>query len=206
MPRVEESLFIDHIYEEDRLKKLRGKHVLILIAGVVLVASVAAVGLWEYHEQPQFCGTFCHIMEPYVESWTDSHLLANAHAETGVTCLDCHEPTLEQQLDELIVYVKNDYKEPLKQREFDNEWCLRCHEHGSYEDIIERTKDYSVNGQQVNPHDPPMDMLANVGQEHFDCYSCHEMHGESATINFCFGCHMSSTFQSCTADGCHEAR
>jgi len=42
--------------------------VIAVLLGVVVLGGVGAVGFWQYHEQPQFCGT-CHIMYPYVESW-----------------------------------------------------------------------------------------------------------------------------------------
>jgi CheY-like chemotaxis protein len=42
---------------------------------------------------------------------------------------------------------------PLQDREFPKEWCFRCHEHGSYEQLIELTKDYTVDGNKIN-HTP----------------------------------------------------
>jgi len=40
----------------------------VLLGVVVVIGGVGAVGLWKYHEEPQFCG-ICHIMERYLESW-----------------------------------------------------------------------------------------------------------------------------------------
>ena len=69
----------------------------VLIAGIAAVVIViAGVALWNYHEQPQFCA-ICHIMQPYLESWESPPLLAQAHAEENITCLECHEPTIQQQ-------------------------------------------------------------------------------------------------------------
>jgi len=42
--------------------------VIAALSGVVVVGGVGAIGLWRYHELPQFCAT-CHIMDPYLESW-----------------------------------------------------------------------------------------------------------------------------------------
>jgi len=41
--------------------------VIAVLPGVVVIGGVGVIGLWRYHEQPQFCAT-CHIMEPYLES------------------------------------------------------------------------------------------------------------------------------------------
>ncbi len=146
--------------------KKRRTRIMVALASVVVIIVIAGVGLWQYHEQPQFCGNTCHIMKPYLESWQSSTFSAHAHAEKGVTCLDCHEPTLEQQTEELIRYVKGDYKNPLRQRKFKKEWCLRCHDHGSYPEIIERTKN-----MEPNPHN------SHYGE--LDCRVCHRMHQSS---------------------------
>ena len=138
-----------------------------------MVIIIAGVGFWNYHEQPRFYAT-CHIMQPYLESWESFPFLAHAHAEENVTCLECHEPTIQQQVDELIKFVTKDYENPLKERKFDQEWCLRCHEHGSYEELIERTKDLTR-----NPHD------SHYGE--MECRICHKVH--RASEDYCAQCH-----------------
>jgi len=173
-----------------------------VLLGVVVIGGVAAVAAWKYHEQPQFCGT-CHIMDPYLESWQASDLGAHAHAVEDVTCLDCHEPTVQQQVDELVVYMQGDFEVPLKERDFGVEFCFDCHvpnEHTSYEQIIERTKDFTdyVVPQQINPHDPHAG-LEEMGP--LKCIGCHQMHEESRLINGCDGCHHDGTFESCST--CH---
>ena len=167
-----------------------------------MLGGAGGVLLWQYHEQPQFCAT-CHIMQPYLESWQTSDLLVGAHAEEGVSCLDCHEPTLQQQVNELVVYVQGDFRVPLKDRKLPKEECFGCHvanEHGSNEQVLERTAEYTVDGEKVNPHDPHAG-LEEV-DSHFECYNCHKMHEESSGIDFCYGCHHAGTFQSCS--DCHE--
>jgi cytochrome c nitrite reductase small subunit len=148
-----------------------------VLAGAVVLGAVGAVGLWEYHEQPQFCAV-CHIMDPYLESWESSDLGAHYHAEYDVTCLECHEPTLEQQVNELLVYVQGDYEVPLKEMKYPQEDCLGCHEHGSYEQIIEMTADLEDTGG-ANPHD------SHYGE--MECRLCHKMHKESE--DYCAQCH-----------------
>jgi cytochrome c nitrite reductase small subunit len=154
----------------DTLKRRNIRVIVGLAAVVVIVAGVAG---WNYHEQPQFCAT-CHVMQPYLESWNGTGLLAYAHAEEGVTCLECHEPTIQQQVDELVTFVTNDYEIPLEEREFDQEWCLRCHEHGSYEEVAQRTEEL-----EWNPHD------SHYGE--MECSICHKVH--RASEDYCAQCH-----------------
>jgi cytochrome c nitrite reductase small subunit len=148
-----------------------------VLLGVVVIGGVGTVAAWKYHENPQFCAT-CHIMEPYLESWQASDYGAYAHAVQGVTCLDCHVPTAQQQVDELVVYMKGDFTVPLEQPDFGSEFCLDCHlpsEHTSEEEVIQLTA-----GMEVNPHDSHL-----VGET--DCETCHKMHGPSE--DYCAGCH-----------------
>ena len=154
-----------------------------------------------YHEQPQFCAT-CHVMEPYLETWRESDFLVNTHAEADVVCLDCHEATIEQQVSELVITIKGDYREPLKEREFPMEMCFQCHEHASYEMLAELTSDYQIDGEPVNPHNPHAN-VEDAENQQFECYNCHKMHDESPGINACYKCHHIGTFENC--NDCHES-
>jgi cytochrome c nitrite reductase small subunit len=190
----------------------------VLIVGIAIVVIVTAgVALWNYHEQPQFCAT-CHIMQPYLDSWEWPPLLAHAHAEENITCLECHEPTIQQQAQEGVKYVTKDYQNPLKEREFPKEWCFRCHEHGSYEQLIELTKDYTVDGEQINPHAYRIDPQApdpeaytvdseapdphDSEQGELECYQCHKIHKESPGLTSCYECHHDAFFFNCSV--CHK--
>ncbi|MGA9347940.1 MAG: cytochrome c3 family protein [Anaerolineae bacterium] len=144
------------------------------IAAVVII--IAGVALWKYHEQPQFCA-ICHIMQPYLESWESSPFLAQAHAEDNITCLECHEPTIQQQVDELKAYVQGDFEVPLEERKFPMEFCFGCHEpneHTSYEEVIQRTE-----GLELNPHG------SHIGE--MECRICHKAH--RASEDYCAQCH-----------------
>jgi hypothetical protein len=174
---------------------------IIASAAVVVAASAGGVALWNYHEQPEFCAV-CHVMEPYLQSWespSSPALMAHEHALEGVACLDCHEPTLEQQVDELIAYMKNDFETPLTRRNFPMDTCFNCHlpnEHTSYQEIANRTEDYEIDGELINPHDTHLDRE--------ECYRCHRMHRESLGINYCYSCHHERTLaDDCMESGCH---
>jgi nitrate/TMAO reductase-like tetraheme cytochrome c subunit len=148
-----------------------------VLLGIVVIGGVGAVGLWTYHEQPQFCAT-CHIMDPYLASWENSDYGAHAHAAEDVTCLECHEPTTEQQINELVVYLQGDFTVPLLEREFGNEFCFDCHlpnEHTSYDEVIQLTA-----GFELNPHSSHL-------VDQLDCNLCHKMHETSE--DYCGYCH-----------------
>jgi nitrate/TMAO reductase-like tetraheme cytochrome c subunit len=148
-----------------------------VLLGVVVIGGVGGVAAWKYHEQPQFCA-ICHIMQPYLDSWQASDYGAHAHAGDKVACLDCHVPTVQQQVDELVVYMTGDFTAPLEQRDFGSDFCLDCHlpnEHTSEEEVIQLTA-----GMGVNPHDSHL-----VGE--MDCETCHKMHGPSE--DYCGECH-----------------
>jgi hypothetical protein len=151
------------------------KRWLIAGLGVVILAVSAGFGFQVYHEQPSFC-SLCHIMEPYVDSLTggEATAMGSGHYKDDVVCIDCHEPTLEQQMEELEIYISGDYETPLKQRRFDQEWCLRCH--GSYEEIAEQP---AVLEMERNPHG------SHYGE--LDCRICHKMHQTSEL--YCASCH-----------------
>jgi cytochrome c nitrite reductase small subunit len=151
--------------------------VIAVLLGVVVLGGVGGVVLWQYHEKPESCAS-CHIMDPYLESWEMSGLGANAHGEEGVVCLDCHQPTLEQQLSELVVYLQGDYEIPLKGLKYPMESCFQCHEHGSYEEIIAVTEGLEEEAG-ANPHD------SHYGE--MECRLCHKMHDESES--YCGQCH-----------------
>jgi hypothetical protein len=144
------------------------------------------------------CAT-CHVMASYTESLQDANLSASTHAQEGLVCLDCHEQAvLEQVHKEAKAGVTR-----LKPRKFSNELCFDCHvdnEHTSYQEIIERTKDYTVDGEKINPHDPHAG-LEEIEQEQLECRRCHKMHKESPGIEYCYGCHHERNFENCSE--CH---
>ena len=174
---------------------------IILIVGIAVAAVVGGIALWDYHEEPEFCAAFCHIMDPYLESLESSDYDANLHAEEGIECLDCHEPTIGEQVKEVVVFVTGQYEKPLESRRFPEEFCLRCHEHGSQEELIERTKDYTILNENVNPHDPHPGVDESV-VKHFECWTCHKIHNKSGGTEYCFTvCHHDRTFEPC--EECH---
>jgi len=145
----------------------------VVVGMAVVIIAIAGVAMWNYHEQPQFCA-MCHVMQPYLASWESSAFLARTHAEEDIACLDCHEPTVQQQVEELIKNVTKNYETPLRERKFPQEECLECHEHGSYTELAQRTSDL-----ERNPHD------SHYGE--MECHICHNVHRVSE--DYCAPCH-----------------
>ena len=169
-------------------KKRRGRRWPI-VAGVLAVVIVAAgAGFWVWHEQPSFCNAICHTpMDPYVEDYyaDDPTLLATAHRVADVTCLDCHVPTLSEQMSEGINWVTGNYVYPLEERDTDmlteargldgDEFCLNesCH-NLTRDDLVKATS-----GMEFNPH------KAQHGE--IECSECHKAH--RASVMYCTQCH-----------------
>lgn len=156
---------------------LKKKRVWIPSIIVILLVIIGNIG-WSFHDDPEFCTT-CHIMDSYLETLESPPFLAHAHAENDLECLDCHPFNAGQSAGEVIAFVLHNYEDPLKQRKFPKEWCLECHEHGSYEEIAERTA-YKLETVNRNPHD------SHNGQ--INCYVCHKVHRESE--DYCSNCHL----------------
>lgn len=183
-------------------KKRRRATVAVVVAAVIVVA---AVGMFVWHEQPSFCSAICHTpMDSYLPTYeasidgsgTDkwgntvedaSSMLAPVHATAGKTCMDCHVPTLSEQLTEGAEWITGNYASPLGERTLDQlaaarglenseEFCMNdtCHNF-SREDLEKKTAWMG----EINPHSP------QHGEQ--DCGLCHKAHRES--VMYCSQCH-----------------
>lgn len=176
-----------------------------VIAGVASLAVVAACGAagWTWHEQPGFCSALCHTsMQAYVDTYyaqlgqqaTDkwgnevsdaSGMLAAAHRTDGLACIDCHIPTIPQQVGEVVSTVTGSYYDPLTETDLfhlqqarglpEDQFCLRSGCHDMTRDELEaKTSSWSF-----NPHS------SQHGDQ--DCSSCHKAH--RASVLTCTRCH-----------------
>lgn len=193
MKETKEELVTPEGESGKKAKKKGGKKKLLIILGIVVVVlAVAVVAGLQWHEQPSFCGQVCHkVMSIYVEDWESGGGLAQAHADAGaaelvtakvaypegIECLDCHEPTISQQIEELTMYVSGDYEVPMEFRQIGtSEFCEECHD---YEAVTALTENWG--GEEgVNPH------ASHNGK--LDCFNCHKMHLEESTL-YCNQCH-----------------
>ena len=194
----------------------KGKKKWPVALGVILAVLVAAgAGMWVWHEQPSFCNAFCHTPmdtylvntyegesgQPGTDKWgnevSDAHaMLVVSHKDAGVACLQCHEPSLQQQIGEVIEEVSGNYYYPLAERSLEellvnagkstenmgDEFCLKsgCHEYAR-KDMIQLTND-----QTRNPHMWLATPHMTINME-FACSDCHKSH--RASVNMCTQCH-----------------
>lgn len=156
-------------------EKIMHKKVLFITALVLLfIGGAAGAALLKASDNPSFCNT-CHIMKPYYQSWQESNLLANKHAEAEVECHDCHAASISTQLKEGFTYLTGTYQVPLEKRVFEKEFCLECH------DDFEAIKN-ATSFKEGNPHD------SHNGEQ--ECNLCHNMHQPSQVM--CSQCHFFS--------------
>lgn len=165
---------------QPKRKKTKAAIVVGVIAAIVVVAGV---GFSIWHEQPSFCNAICHDpMDPYVEGYyaPDSTMLSAAHGANGKGCLDCHEPTISEQVAEGAAWITGNFYTPPEMRNLaTNEFCLNeaCH---TREEIAAATHDWG--GKDFNPH------AAHTTKEQ-QCGDCHRVHRES--VMSCSECHTS---------------
>jgi hypothetical protein len=194
-----------------------GKKVLIAVV-VVLVVLVGGGGAAyaAFHSNPKFCNFVCHVpMDPYVVSYqdgtsvnvaqadSDATLSVTTHKEEGYNCLDCHEPSMSEQVTEGLRWVTGDYQvsngeivetnakgvtenvmlltagrsTPGEGDKDGVEFCLRpeCHEGiSSLEELKAATSDLAKNPHQSHNGD-------------MDCSTCHQTHEQS--VMWCTQCH-----------------
>jgi flagellar basal body-associated protein FliL len=190
-------------------KKLsKGRIILIAIAAVlVLLIGGAGTTYALTHEDPHFCNAICHTpMDPYVQSYDNNVSIVEAEADaTGpdgaplsvtlhknsdqnINCLDCHVPSIEEQVTEGISWISGSYSVPLdgikvvktdklKDGEVNGQaFCLRegCHAETTYEQLEESTSDLARN--------------VHEGQHGYnECSLCHQSHEQSVLL--CAQCH-----------------
>jgi hypothetical protein len=164
-------------------------------AGIVVLAMAGmGTGGMVWHQKPSFCAT-CHTpMGNFVKGYKsgDKTLMITAHAtgksakgtrttnavKTTQVCLDCHKPTITDQVTQGAHWLTGNYEFPLKQELLGTRnFCLSpgCHIEA---EVIKATKDYG-GAVPYNQHDPRHGKL--------ECYRCHSMHGQSVLM--CNQCH-----------------
>lgn len=210
----ENEIMNDSAAQTPEPKKSKKGKVVGITLGVIAVALVAAVaGLWSWHSKPSFCGNICHSpMAVYLQTYDQkpntegvdkygnpvsntSSMLAVYHGAMGYTCLDCHTPTLGQQISEGFAWITGNYQLPLAERSVaelgmpaglgSDEMCLNesCHN-------VTRDDLYNMTADDENLYNPHW-----AHHETLDCGTCHKAHGQS--VLYCTQCHA----QAVTPDG-----
>ena len=193
-------------------KKPKSKAKLGILAAIVVVVIAAGGGFWAWHETPGFCATACHdSMNTYlvtyeqqdnaagVDKWgnevANTHaMLAVSHQESDLACLDCHEPSLPQQLGELGETITGSYELPLvevntealmsnanKGDGMGDQFCLKsgCHVTTDGQPVTRETLTAATADMQYNPH--------SWQHGELNCSECHKSH--RASVLLCTQCH-----------------
>lgn len=150
----------------------------IVLGVIVIVVAACAIGFSVWHAQPSFCNAICHSpMDKYVESYYEGDDMCRVHAEADVTCLDCHVPTLSEQVQEGITWIKGDFRPNLDLIRYDSDQCMVCHD----EDAVR-----ACTAQMEEAGTLTRDPHANVHQM-TDCVDCHRSHRNQ--VDYCTTCH-----------------
>lgn len=160
-----------------------------LIPGIVVgVIVVLCVGFFAWHNTPGFCNAICHDpMDPYVESFYsgDQGMMAVVHGGKNVSCLQCHEAKLTEQVSEVMHWVSDDFTTDAKGKlvpgvNYASEaFCGRsgCHDMSALSEV---TKGFAGNDEKYNPHSSHQDLA-------LECGDCHKAHSTSVLV--CNDCH-----------------
>ena len=162
---------------------------LYLAALLIVLLAGGSLVMVTVEKIPQLACSPCHVMAPYVEAYEESDLLAHAHAQAQVNCIDCHENGIDDKIQETVWYVTDDFDDPPLKRAFPNEMCTKCHK--DIDQIVAKT-DFG----DANPHNSHLGDLV--------CSDCHKMHAKSHAK--CADCHNFDFLQKLPADWDKEAR
>ncbi len=158
---------------------------LLFLAMIFIVASGTVA--FEYMESEDFCGTFCHIMIPYHNSYLypGNNSMMAVHLNSETSCTNCHnEPGIIGTIDslytgmkEMYLYYTNTYNPEDLGGDITRESCLKCHDGIT---AIEPRFVTTAKGKVANPH-----------SDETKCTDCHNAHysGIGLSENTCSICH-----------------
>jgi len=174
---------IGHQIKKDTRMLLGGLFLFIAMIAIVFAGTAA----FEFIESPEFCGTFCHIMEPYYKTYRDPEInsIMTVHLSYDEGCSNCHEGPglvgkiegLLRSIPEVYLYYTNTYNPDDLGGDVTREMCLKCHD-GSIS--IDPRYVQTVAGTLINPHDTED-----------RCTECHYMHNKGLGLqeDTCSLCH-----------------
>ena len=159
----------------------------LLLFIVIIVIITTGTHAFKYIESTEFCGTFCHIMNPYHDSYLQpgNNSMMAVHVAYDTTCSNCHdEPgiigkigSLYSGANEMFLYYTNTYDPEDLGGDVTRESCLKCHD-----DITATAPRYvtTADGKVANPH-----------SDEKKCTDCHNAHQSEVGLNenTCSICH-----------------
>jgi hypothetical protein len=171
------------VKKRDRKMLFGGLLLFLAFAGIIFIG----VAVYEQIESPKFCGTTCHIMEPFYESYIHpgNNSMMATHEENDITCSNCHDKpridgklySLSLALPEAIIYFTNSYDTDDLGGHVERDACLKCHD-GDHA-IVPKNVTTAVDTDAF-PHDSKD-----------ECVDCHDPHlkGIGLTDDTCSICH-----------------
>lgn len=191
-----------------------------VVAGVAaIVLVVAGAGFWVWHEQPGFCGAICHTpMDPYLETYEQepnepgvdkwgnavddaSSMMAVLHRENGLTCMNCHIPTISEQIAEGMTWVTGGYGLPLQEPTLEDMTAARGGDADSFclnESCHNLTRDDLAKATSDMARNPHLEYHGDIS-----CGQCHKAH--RASVNCCSQCHSDAEVPSGWITSAEEA-
>lgn len=148
----------------------------LILTLILVMAFAAAAKTGGTKAKQDDCAGKCHIIKPYVQAQSNKTLLIYKHRQAGLTCTDCHDRTAETAKQEEEMYRNKEYSDPIDRREYDAQFCLKCHE--SYKAVAAKTAHLKEEWGR-NPHE------SHNGE--LDCSVCHRVHQPSVFL--CSQCH-----------------
>ena len=209
--------------------KRMSKKAKVTIGVIVAVVLVGGIGLYQWHEQPSFCGAICHSpMDMYLVNYTDGQydaygnemtteqasmsMMAYMHKEVNdQTCLQCHVPTMEEQITEGIHWVTGDFEiagtnsqgygympdstgdQLVKYRSITaDQFCLAegCHTDVAGNQILTRDQLTEATANLASDLGGNPDRNPHMFDQHYGVNQCTDCHkGHSQSVNMCTDCH-----------------
>lgn len=175
--------------------------ILIVVFAILPFILVAGYVGFTITESPEFCGSVCHNMKPYYESYEQS-------THKGILCAECHnEPgfmgffkgTVIGAVKESVLYLSGNYgKEPIV-CDLSGKSCLReeCHK-------IERLneRDFIYEGIPFSHSVHNKEMPENIRLKCTSCHASDSLVHMKLDITTCYLCHTDGIISKEESDRC----
>jgi nitrate/TMAO reductase-like tetraheme cytochrome c subunit len=69
---------------------------LVVAVALVVLIGIGSFAMKQASANPAFCGS-CHNIQPYVDGYLGSDLLAHDHNKANIKCIDCHNKTISRK-------------------------------------------------------------------------------------------------------------
>lgn len=201
---------IRSVFSAIKTKKRRILYIGLPFVALVLVLYIAYRGYYYIEHDPKFCVN-CHTMKEAYSLYMES-------SHNGLSCHECHVPTLSENLRQLYLYMTLRPDEVEKHAEVPNQICKKCHENekksSKYPQVAEtpghkqhtetiRVQCIHCHSKSLHSFHPPEEVckdchskitLTANGMGTLHCLQCHKFNARDhesliATRADCLECH-----------------